>query len=286
MNNFSKQSSLRKAQRDVESMTSLKGNPRSFFYGDPAVVDIDPADVSQVLVNQESPNDVIEAKVISDANSDDMATRKLAQYRSMSPTDRASLTLLPAVATWNAMMIVNPLLGKIQAGAVNYNLTKSLNEFPYKGQAFQSVWNSSNRTHTVTLTGDESGYVAVPFFRFTIAASTLNAAPGNQVSIDVMAVDAQGRAINTKASEGTHTFQRMSNTQAIVGVYIPFQVVATRTLPFMPVFGSDSSVQRTMVIEFEGLAETDSVAVTIPGYATSELREVARMYNLPAGDIR
>lgn len=278
----------------------LQGDPRSVFYGD-VTVQVDPEDVKDAIHHDVPPESVSEAAIVSSEPNEVLAASKVAAFNALSESDRASRTLLPALATWNAMVIINPMLGKVLAKALDYMLLKTLNDYPYEGKTFVGHYDEAKQTTTVTIDsasisgvvgGIANKYVALPFFRFTIAASTLNAAPGSQVSIDLKANNAEGRSVDTATLGYTYSFQRLNNTEAIVGIYIPTVVIATRTLPFLPIAGdkggdNSSPVQpMTITITFRGVAATDHVTVTVPGYATAELKEIAAMYNLPSGMIR
>lgn len=284
----------------VRSIASgLQGDPRSVFYGD-VTVQVDPEDVKDAIHHDVPPETVSENAIVSSEPNEIVAASKVAAFNALSESDRASRTLLPALATWNAMVIINPMLGKVLAKALDYMLLKTLNDYPYEGKTFVGHYDDGSQTSVVTInsatiTGTPGGiagkYIALPFFRFTIAASTLNAAPGSQVSIDITATNAEGRSINTAIAGYSYSFQRLNNTEAIVGIYIPTVVIATRTLPFLPIAGdkggSDSAVEpMTITISFRGVSSTDHVTVTVPGYATAELKEIAAMYNLPSGMIR
>jgi len=275
---------------------SLHGDPRSVFYGD-VTVQIDPEDAANAIGHQAEPQSAVEQAIVSDEPNELVAADKIAAYNALTDSERAARTLLPALATWNAMVIVNPMLGKVLSKALDYMLLKSLNDYPFEGRAVMGVYDSQTETSTVTIdsrtiTGQASGqasrFIAIPFFRFTIAASTLNAAPGSQVSIDIVGTDAEGRTVDTATNGYTYSFQRLNNVEAVVGVFIPTVVVATRTLPFLPVAGDrgTQASEVSLTIKFKGVKASDSVTVVVPGYATSELKEISAMYNLPSGMIR
>lgn len=285
----------------VRSLASgFQGDPRSVFYGD-VTVQVDPEDVKDAIHHDVPPETVSENAIVSSEPNEVIAASKVAAFNALSESDRASRTLLPALATWNAMVIINPMLGKVLAKALDYMLLKTLNDYPYEGKTFVGHYDQASQTSTVTIDsasisgvtgGIANKYIALPFFRFTIAASTLNAAPGSQVSINLNATNAEGRTVDTEKLGYTYSFQRLNNTEAIVGIYIPTVVIATRTLPFLPIAGdkggeNSAPVQGMAIkITFRGVAETDHVTVTVPGYATAELKEIAAMYNLPSGMIR
>lgn len=275
----------------------LHGDPRSVFYGD-VTVEVKPEDAADAVGQKAPAESVVENAIVDHEANEAVAADKLAAFNSMSETDRASRTLLPPLACWNAMVILSPMLGRVLAKALDYMLLKCLNEYPYEGTTIFGVKDLTAQTSTVTIDSEALAgagqlfgrYIALPFFRFTVAASTLHAAPGAQLKIDILGYDATGRKIDTKADGYTYSFQRLSSTDAVVGIFIPTVVVATRTLPFMPIAGDDGTdnvqARKVITITFEGISEGDNVSVTIPGYATAELKEIAAMYNLPSGMIR
>jgi len=280
----------------VRSLASrLSGDPRSVFYGD-VTVEVKPEDASAAVGQQAPANTVVESAIASEPVSETAAATKLAAYNSMSDSDRAGRTLLPPLACWNAMVIISPQLGKVLAKALDYMLLKALNDYPFEGTTAFGSYDAAAQTTTVRInsdllagTGNLAGkYIAIPFFRFSIAASTLNAAPGAQVKIDFTGTNAEGRSVSSRANGYTYSFQRLSNTEAVLGIFIPTVVVATRTLPFMPIAGDAGTAESKieMTITFTGTTANDHIAVTIPGYATAELKEISAMYNLPAGMIR
>jgi hypothetical protein len=279
----------------------LKGDPRSVFYGD-ATVDITPESASGAIGHEEAPQDVAVNAIADNTPSEEMAAAKVAAYNAMSEAEKASRTMLPPLACWNAMVILNPMLGKVLAAGLDYMLVKTLNDYPYEGGTFfagQSGTDPQGMTSKQVVINSESigrpqgsaycnKYITVPFFRFTISASTLNAAPGSQVKINIRARNPEGVLIDTFTNGYTYSIQRMNSVEAVMGIYIPTQVVSTRTLPFLPIAGdagTDESV-RDVTITFSGVSATDVISVTIPGYSTGELREIASMYNLPSGLIR
>jgi len=270
------------------------GDPRSMFYGD--AVTIESEDAADAIRNSSEASDVAVNAIVAKAPDEAAAVDKVAAYQALTPAEKASVTQLPALACWNAMVIANPMLGKVKAENLNYMVTRCLNDYPYAGGNFKLAVDPSNPDQqTITLNystlggsaaSDNVGYVAVPFFRLTIAASTLNAAPGAQLRINIKAVNPEGAEVDTEALNTTFAVQRISNTDAIVAVYIPTTLVATRTLPFLAVFGSNGVTAKALQITISGTVATDQIYVTIPGYSTPEMREICTMYNLPNGQIR
>lgn len=280
---------LRLAQNpSIRKQVVAQGDPTSMFYGDPIEVNEEAA--AEAIGHSAPAEEVVPAAIVEAAPNEVAAAQKIAAYEAMGPTEKAMVTQLPALACWNAFTTVNPLIGRILATSLNYMLLKSLNDYPFEGATFMGE-NDGNGRSTVTIDGSSSGLgnrvIAVPFFRFAIAASTLTARPGAQVTINVRATDPQGNEIDTSQSNYTYSFQRLNSTEAIIGVYIVNTVVATRTLPFLALAGQNSGgTPYQLIITFEGIQDDEQVTVTIPGYATPELREISRMYALPAGDVR
>lgn len=271
--------------RSLASRVKMAGDP-SVFYGDP--VEVESSQVSDAIAQPELASDVAAKAVIAKTTDDDQALKRLKAYDSLSINEKATITKIPALATWNATVTVNPNLGKISSANLNYFLTQSLVEYPYEGKASAGT-SPAPGSSAVEITLDRAfigtdGYVALPFFRFTIASSTLNARLGNNYSISLKGTDPNGNSVQTTQ----YTFQRLSATDAVFGVFVPFRQVATRTLPFMPIFGSDGNGAnlKAVKITFTGVGDGDIIFVTVPGYATNEMREIAQMYNLPAGLIK
>ena len=259
------------------------GSPRGYFFGDP--VEVDPEIAAEAIGDGElQPQEVVEQAIIEETPNDAAAVEKLEAYSQLSPTDKAQYTAVPALAVWGANITTNPLRGKVLAANLNYNLMKSLNEYPYEGRTYLGVYSAEARTLTVTISESVEQVRAVPFFRFALAASSLAAQIGGIISLDVIATDGSGRTIDTRNTGYTYSFQRRNNVEAVEGIYVPFQVIATRTLPFLALFGGNSQI--TMTIIFTNVQEGDTVSVTVPGYATNALRETSLLYNLPAGDIK
>jgi len=279
--------------RNLVPSRQYVGDPASIFYGDP--VEITPSDAADAIGHEADTVDVPATAIASSTADESEAARRVAAYESMTPQDKAQVTNVPPLATWNAFTVINPMLGNISSNSLNYLLLKALNDYAFQGATVMGEVMSGNTGHRVTidyaaLWGSDTAthFAAVPFIRFAISASQLNARPGAQIKLTFEGVDAQGTSINTRALGYTHAFQRLGSTEAIIGVFIPNAVVATRSLPFLPIVGknSDDTGVKQLIITFEGTSPDEQVSVTIPGYATAELREISQMYSLPAGMIR
>lgn len=265
-------------------------DPRSYFYGDP--VDITPEDAAAAI--QEGNTDLPAQVAASSSQSDAEAVEKAQAYAALSPEEKAQVTMVPALAVWNAQVITNPVVGQISASNLNYNLTKNLNEMPFAGRTFSATTQKASAGDSyyadvelaITDATDTQLY-GVPICTITIANSTLNTPVGGLVSLSYSGVDVSGNkwdTINDPAkSQYVYTFQRLNSTEPVRAIFVPFQVVATRTLPFMPVFQYSASAPKTIHIRLDGLTETDVVYVNVLGYASQELKEISTVYNLPAG---
>jgi hypothetical protein len=212
------------------------------------------------------------------------AAAKLQAYEQMSSVERSSITKIPPLSSWNATLIVDPVLGKIISANLNYNLQKALIDFPFEGFVKTGQLLAPGALTLELNSGDlplGAGYKSVPFFRFVISASPLNARPGGNYSISIKGTLQNGSVIITPI----YTIQRRSSTEPIVGVMVPFALISTRTLPVLPMFGTDGVTPVKMEIIVDGMTTDEVLTVTIPGYATKEMREISEMYNLPAGLI-
>jgi hypothetical protein len=260
---------------------------RSIFNGNP--IEVSSEDAADALVNQMSPDDVASTAIVGKASSERDAIEKLAAYQDMGLMDRAAITKIPPLAVWNAHITVDPILSRILASQLNYKLEQSTLDQPQTGFVKSATPVAGTGTVTLSLTSDDLpvgvGYKSVPFFRFSIVTSSDNAAPGQNYSVKIVGKTQDGFAINSDASQTVYSFQRIDATKAVVGIYIPFSVIATRALPVLPIFGTDGVTPETFDITVTGIGDAETLTVVVPGYATKELKEVSRMYNLPSGHI-
>lgn len=255
---------------------------KGMFYGDP--IDVSPNLVADALNDPNLTEDVVADAIAASSTSDDDAAARLQAYDSMSVVEKASITKVPPLAVWNSSIVVDPVLGRILAANLNYTLQKALIDYPFSG-FIKSGQLAAPGDLLMELTSLDlapgAGYKTLPFFRFIISASTLNARPGGNYSISLEGFSDSGAAISTPI----YSFQRKLSNEALVGVFIPFSVIATRALPVLPIFGTDGTLPKTITIRVSGMTEDEVLTVTVPGYATAEMREIATMYNLPAGII-
>jgi hypothetical protein len=259
-------------------------DPRSYFYGD-ATVDLEPEAIGESVFNGESvtPSEV----AITDAAPEGQAVDALTGFQMLSPDERAQKTFIPPISPINAAVIQNPLLGRISAFHLNYHLTKSLVEYPFQGQTFNGTA-PSNGVSTITVSTSDNATYAVPLATLVISNSALNTPAGGLITISFQGEDLGGVQVDTtpQSSQYRYVIQRLASTDPVRTVFIPFNVVATRTLSFMPIFSGDgTNPVKTFTVQLEGLSATDSCYLTVLGYASSELKEIANRLNLPAGDI-
>lgn len=268
---------------------ALANDPRSYFYGD-AVVDIQPSDVAEAIADP-TQSEISEDIIASNAPSAAEGATRIQAFNSLSPDEKAQITLLPPLSVYNAQVIQNPVVGQISAANLNYNLTKNLNEMPFQGNTYSAVATETSGVYTATVTcsvtapSDTNTY-GIPLLTFVISNSTLQTPVGGLVTLRFSGTDVNGNKWSTieSTSQYAYTFQRLVSTEATRGIFIPFQVVATRTLPFMPIFkGGEKAV--TAQFQFSGLAAGDTVYVNVLGYASQELKEISQFFNLPAGQL-
>jgi hypothetical protein len=262
-------------------------DPRSYFYGDSADVKLDPEVVAE-SVFENSDTDPSEVAIVESAP-EGQAVDALTGFKMLSPDERAQKTFIPPISPINAVVIQNPLLGRISAFHLNYHLTKSLVEYPFQGQTFNGSV-VSNGTSTITVATTQRATFCVPLCTLVISNSALNTPAGGLITVSFKGEDLGGNQIDTTPlgsdKQYQYVIQRLGSTDPVRTVFIPFSVIATRTLSFMPVFSGDGSTSvKTFQVQLDGLAPTDSCYLTVLGYASSELKEIAQRLNLPAGDI-
>lgn len=270
------------ALRDMTIPYRNRNLARGLFFGDP--IELTSSDVSDALVDPNKVREVVENALVASKSSDLDAATRLQAYDSMSVVEKAAITKVPPLAVWNAQVIVDPVLGRILSSNLNYTLQKALIDLPFEGFVKTSQLSAPGALECQLTAADLSvgaGYKSLPFFRFVISASTLNARPGGNYSIRLEGVADSGALVSTP----TYSFQRRNAVEAVVGVFIPFSVIATRALPVLPIFGTDGTTPRVIKIIVDGMTLDEVLTVTVPGYATAEMREIATMYNLPAGVI-
>jgi hypothetical protein len=261
------------------------GKGVSMFYGDP--VEISDQQVADVISNETAADDAIVEAAAANAATEAEAVDRANEYTALSRTERSEITVLPPLSLTNAVIIVKPVVKGLSANNLNYLLQKAMVDYPGKGMVkVATPWDPSEPDHYAVTFKDSDveagGLLSVPFFRFNLSASTLNSRPGGNYNIWVVMKTENGESITTEP----YTFQRIESTSAVLGIMIPFRVVATRTLPALGVFGTNVAQQ---VVSFEvhvtGMDPNGSeiLSVTQPGYATAETKIISDLFSLPAG---
>lgn len=261
------------------------GSPASMFYGDP--VEVKEEQVADTLAQEAAPEEAIQEAVASPAATEEEAVKRVEAYTQMSRTERAEVTVIPPLSITNGVIIVKPVVKGISASNLNYLLQKAMVDFPSLGlvKVAKAVDPTNDPGHfAVTFQASdyaEGGYKAMPFFRFNLSASTLNARPGGNYNIWVTATTENGQQLTTEK----YTFQRIDSVQAVLGIMIPFRVIATRTLPALGLFGTDGVTPLTFTVHVTGMdpAGNEILSVTHPGYSTAETKVIAELFSLPAG---
>jgi hypothetical protein len=269
------------------------GAPRSYFYGDPEAVSINPTEAGEELAQVIAPGEAAEAAIVESAPDPETAAARLIQYQSMSSLEKNSVTVIPAVSTFNATVRLNPLLGKLSANSLNFNANKSNNEYPFEGKIREipRVAGTNNAELTLEIEPNENPY-AIPFFSVTITNSNLNAQTGLPYGIDWIGTDEKGTTIRSSVNIGTEglsqnapfVFYRTDSTKIVNVICVPFRVVATRTCPFMPVITGDPN-PKSFGVRISNLEDGAKATLTIMGRATYEMKMIGKLFNLPACDL-
>lgn len=264
---------------------SPAGRAISMFYGDP--VEVGEEQVADVI-NQEVPaQDAIEEAAADAATTEEQAAERVNAYTQLSRTERSEVTIIPPLSLTNAVIVVKPVVKGLSANNLNYLLQKAMVDYPSLGKVkiATAVDPDNDPGHYVVEfnASDYSGegLKAMPFFRFNLSASTLNARPGGNYNIWIEGVTENGQSIETEP----YTFQRIENVQAVLGIMVPFRVIATRTLPALGIFGTGVGSTPTFKVHITGMdpAGNEVFSVTHPGYSTAETKVIAELFALPAG---
>lgn len=262
------------------------GRAVSMFYGDP--VEIDESAAADALSNETATQDAIEDAVASSADTEQQAAERVAAYNQMSRTERTEVTVIPPLSLTNAVIVVKPVVKGLSANNLNYLLQKTMVDYPALGKVKTAVQPDPTQhpgmfcvTFDDTDYPQEGGLKSIPFFRFNLSASTLNSRPGGNYNIWVEGETENGQLLKTDP----YTFQRIESVQAVLGVMVPFRVIATRTLPAMGIFGTVGQTVKSFKIYIDGMDPSGSevFSVTHPGYSTAETKVIAELFSLPAG---
>lgn len=262
---------------------AAKGDPtRSMFYGDPVEVAEE-----QPVEAVTSPSAAEEAAVSAAATgADQVAADRLVNYENMSTASREEVTEIWPLTLANASIIQRPVKAPMLTSNVNYVCRKTFIDYAQSGKIAYGERVSAGHA-VVKFNGDtyDGAKGSVPFLRFNISASTLNARPGANYRIWATGVLENGTAFTTKV----YTFQRIDATQAITGFFFPFQVIDSRTLPAMGVFGGSTSPVEFQ-LHIDGVADDsssliESVTATHPGYSTMETEVACELFSLSACKI-
>lgn len=268
--------------------SKMKGSPISMFYGDP--VDLTSEAVSDAVLDPTLANEVREDAAVEGLTDPQQIIDRADAYAALPKTEQANVTLVHPMVCYNARIIVDPAVKGFTASNLNYNLQRCLLEYPRIGKVVVGKQTAGQTECVVTLdknvysqAGEPlTGFAAVPFLRFNISASTLNARVGGNYSVWCVFKTADGTSYTTER----YTIQRADANKAIQGIYVPFHQIATRTLPMLAIFGASTEANE-LVCEFhvDGMDPnlTEVLTITHPGYSTKETVQIAELYGLPAG---
>lgn len=287
------------------------GSPRkrSIFSGDPIAVD---ESAGVALTNPSLIDSVLPAAVASTAETEPNIAQ---EWTELSPLEKQEATVLPALIVSNALMIISPNTRAIPADNVNYNFNRCLTDYASRGYSLQKgtevgtpgLVNSGEATVTFNdkilsdldmLPADEVGrYKTVPAFKFTLTASVLRTRPGGQYTISVAGTTVG--EIEVDPTDKLYTFQRIDYTTSVTGIYIPFIIIATRTVAALLKFGNPTGASETrpkspsipydadadvsFTVKATGLAEDETLIVEVPGYTTAMTSLFCSLYGLTAG---
>jgi hypothetical protein len=226
--------------------------------------------------------------VANTAQSDDAAASAMAAVQEQPVAVKVSMTKLAPFAVANATIATNPVASDLLASQVNRNLEDSLLSNPQEG-FIKTVFGAGAGDTTLTVDGYEYGAApgadtslySAALLRLNISTSSLNARQGAPIQIRLEFTTPAGQDLVT----GTYAILRASSDKPILGIFIPYTVIAGRVLPLLASYGKEGATTRTLKVIATGLSPDEQLSVTIPGYTTGEMRRIAEAYNLPAGLI-
>lgn len=287
----------------------VSGSPRSVFAGDPIEVD---ESAGAAITAPELIDQVIPAAIVGSSSSEEEAAEKAEQLAQMSQSQRQEVVVLPALVVSNALMVISPNTRPIPADNVNYNFNRALTDYASRGYSYQSgviqttegaapadkavvKFCDLNLYNSGQLTPDEYfRYKTVPAFKFTLTASVLRTRPGGQYNLEVSGTTVGD--IEVTSSDKIYTFQRLNYSIPVVGLYIPFIIIATRTVAALLKWGNptgpanepefpnyDPTKDVPFTVSASGLAEDETLIVEVPGYTTAMTAFFCSMYGLSAG---
>lgn len=295
------------------SLKRMTGSVRSLFSGDP--VEVTEA-AGAAITNPALIPEVLPAAVADSATTPVEAAQKAEQYFSMTESQRNEVTVLPALVVSNALMVSSPNTRPVPGDNVNYNFNRCLTDYASRGYSFQAGvligkegeptpdtavvdFTDKNLYDAGMLTEDECfRYKTVPAFMFTLTASIFNTRPGAQYTLRV-----DGTTVGDIKIDGTdkvYTFKRLDYHTAVIGLYIPFSIIATRTVaallkygnptgpvkdyPFQPAgLTYDPTKDVSFKVTATGLASDERLIIEVPGYTMEMTSMFCGLYGLSAG---
>lgn len=295
------------------SLKRISGSVRSLFSGDP--VEVTEA-AGAAITNPSLVEDILPAAVAESASTPTEAAQKAEAYFSMTEAQRNEVTVLPALVVSNALMVSSPNTRPVPGDNVNYNFNRCLTDYASKGYSFQAgvptakagepapdtavvEFTDANLYNAGLLPPDECfRYKTVPAFMFTLTASIFNTRPGAQYTLRV-----DGTTIGDIKIEGTdkiYTFKRLDYHTAVIGLYIPFSIIATRTVAALLKYGNptgpvdnypdqpsglvyDATKDVSFKVTATGLASDERLIIEVPGYTMEMTSMFCGLYGLSAG---
>lgn len=266
----------------------LKGSGASIFAGDPVVIDQSGA---AATADPSLTNDAVANAVLTGPN----AAERAAAFEEMTPSAQADVVVEPVLLLSNAEVQENPVTRHIQSSILNFNLLWCLTHYASSGILLTGNAVEGNPNLTIEFNAaaiaekGETGLKTVPFFKFMIAASVLTSRPGAVFQIVLSGTTISGQVLtgggaNDAPTTAPFVFTRTDYLLSVVGYMIPFIIVATRSVPVLPIFGqigNDPAVSFKVTVK--GMTVGEQLTAITPGYAQKMTGDIAKLYKLPAG---
>lgn len=291
---FRRAQALLQNRRAKRASGQIFGSPSpSIFAGDPIEITEQQADA---LLEPAKEQAAVAAAATN--KNDDLASQRVEAFADMTPTQKADVLVVPVLLMVNATITINPVTRPIPASVLNYNFLRCLTDFASRGWKEKTATPQTasanplaDSSATVSFNAgtvsrmQETGLRSVPAVKFTITASVLNAQPGNMITLFATGESVSGQTLVSE--EAPFVIQRIDYVQAIMGIFVPFLIVATRSVPALAVYGMDGANEKVFSLTAQGLAVggNEALIVVVPGYATAETKEICDLYNLPAGQL-
>lgn len=257
-----------------------QGDSMSPFYGEP--FDLDPGTGAAAIEAVKAGASPI-AVITKRASATQGFSPRVQALSELSGSDRMAITRIPIVSVTNGSVRQSPIAVGLNATNVNQHVSTLLVEYPYEGVNLNARGAGVSTTTSIKMEAsaipDSAGIaeIAVPFVSISLLSSQLSGRSGAEYEVRLTGKSAGGVSTATQ----WFSVRRQDVTQPTVITFFPYKVVANRPVPVLPVVSAGNA----FTVEIKGLTEDETAQVTLPGYSTQDLAQVAKAYGLLAGIV-